>query len=225
MQTIIDAESQALEITNSLNAIAITDQETYNAAVEARTQAKDWTKKAGDFFDGLVKPAYAAYKNLLDTKKKVLEPVETHIASINKALVNWDYEQEKLRQAEQARLAAEAQKQAEEERLQQAMELEEAGADAASVASVLSAPVAFVPAPVAAPTYEKSKAVVYRDNWSAEVIDLYALVKEVAKDKSKIGLLQPNQTALNQMAKALKATMVLPGVRAVNNRVAATGRG
>jgi hypothetical protein len=225
MQTIIDAESQALEITNSLNAIAITDQESYNAAVEARTQAKDWTKKAGDFFDGLVKPAYAAYKNLLDTKKKVLEPVETHIASINKALVNWDDEQERLRRIEQERLAAEARQKAEEERLAMAVALEESGADQASVESLLAPSAAFVPAPVAAPTYEKSKAVIYRDNWSAEVTDLYALVKEVAKDKSKIGLLQPNQTALNQMAKALKATMVLPGVRAVNNRVAATGRG
>lgn len=225
MSSIIQIESEGLELKKQLEVVKIDSQETYDAAVEARVAAKDWTKKATEFFDGLIKPAYVAYKNLLDNKKKVIEPVDQHIATINKALVDWDDEQEKLRRQEQERLAAEARKKEEEERLLQAIALEESGADKATIASLIEAPATFVPAPVAAPTYTASKAVIMRDHWTAEVTDLHALVKAVAKDKSKLNLLSPNMPALNSLAKALKDTMVVPGVRAVNNRIAASGRG
>lgn len=224
MQSVIEVEAEALELRNQLSAVVITDQKTYDKAVNARVDGKAWLKGAGEFFDNLVKPAYAAYKNLLDTKKKVLEPVEGHVNQINKALLKWDQEQEQLRREEQRRLEEEARRQAEEEKLRTAVELESNGADPESVSAFLTAPVATAPV-VAAPTYERSSAVVYRDNFSGEVTNLLALVKYVAKNPSFIGLLQINQTALNAQAKALKETMSIPGVRAVNNRVVASGRG
>lgn len=228
MQTInsvIDAESQALELQQQFASVVILDQQSYDFAVAARVDGKAWLKDANDWFDSIQKPAYEAYKGILDKRKQVCDPVDKQIAAINRALIDWDAEQERQRLVEQRRLEAEERARIEEERLQTAVELEQNGADAESVSEFLSAPVVSSVPVVAARTYEKSNAVVYRDNYSGEVTNLLALVKYVAKNPNFIGLLQINQTALNSQAKALKETMSIPGVRAVNNRVVASGRG
>lgn len=223
--SMIEAEQQAIELQAQLQALTITDQTSYDKAVEARVSAKAWLKEVGEFFDSMQKPAYEAYKKILDNRKTACEPVEKHLANLNRALIAFDDEQERLRREEQRRLEEIAFKEAEEKRLAEAAHLEQVGADAETIDAMLSAPVAVVERPIATPTYERSKAVIYRDNWQGEVTDLFALVKAVAKDKSKLNLLQINQPALNQLAKALKETMAIPGVRAVNNKVAASGRG
>lgn len=220
-----EAEVKALEIQHQLAAIAITDQQSYEQAVAARVQAKAWLKSASDWFDGLVKPLYTAYKAALDKKKQVLDPVEQTVTGLNKALSAWDYEQEQLRLREQRRIEVEAHRQAEEQRLADAVYLEETGADAETITALLDTPVVNHVPVVAAATYEKSSAVVYRDNWGGEVTDLYALIKAVAKNKNLLGLVQINQPALNRMARDLKGAMEIPGTRPVNNRVVASGRG
>lgn len=234
LSSTIEAEVQALELQNQLAAVVITDQPTYDAAVEARTKGKQFLKDANDWFDSIQKPAYEAYKGILDKRKQVCSPVEDQITAINRGLITWDSEQERLRQVEQRRLEEEARQAAEAERLEMAVSLETNGADAESVAELLSAPVAMTSAIVAPATYQKSKAVNYRDNFSAEITDFFALVKAVAKDKSKLNLLVgiakngdryiPGPS-LNQLAKALKETMSIPGCRVVNNKVVASGRG
>lgn len=223
--SLVDIEQQAISIRQEMTALTITDQATYDLAVEKRTAAKNWLKGAEEWFDGIQKPAYDAYKNILNQRKLVCDPTETAIRQINGALVRWDEAQERLRREAQLKLEAEARQKAEEERLAQVVELEAQGVDEMTVNAVLDAPVQVTEIAVAPQTYERSKAVTYRDNWSGECFDLFKLVQAVAKDKSKIGLLQINQQALNQMAKALKESMSIPGCRPVNNKVVATGRG
>jgi hypothetical protein len=223
--TLVDLEQEAISVRSEIAALAVTDQKSYDLAVEKRTAAKSWLKSAEEWFDGIQKPAYDAYKNILAQRKLVCEPTEAAIKQINGALLSFDQEQERIRRDEQRRLDEEARKKAEDDRIAQAAEMESKGVDAATVNAVLDAPITVMAPVVAAPTYERSSQVVYRDNWSAECFDLFKLVQAVAKDKSKIGLLQVNTTALNQMAKALKESMAVPGCRAVNNKVVASGRG
>ncbi len=52
--------------------------------------------------------------------------------------------------------------------------------------------------------------------WSGEVTDINALVHAVAEGKAPIDLLQINTAELNRLAKALRSTMNVPGVRAVS---------
>lgn len=217
----VEVEAQALEIKTALTNVAITTQQDYDKVVAARVEAKAWLKTAGEYFDGLVKPAYAAYKNLLDAKKAVLEPVETTVTTINRELLAWDQAQEALRRAEQVKLEQEARAKAEAERIQHAELLHAAGADEEAIGELLNEPV-IVTEMVAAPkTYEASKSVVYRDNYSGEVTDLKALVKYIAKNPSFINLVQVNQTAVNQLAKSMKETLAIPGIKVVNNKVVA----
>jgi hypothetical protein len=224
-KSLVDIEHEALSISAEMNAIVITDQATYDIAVDKRTAASTWLKNAREFFKGMKDPAYAAWKKICSNENLVCDPVDAQLKQINGALVKWDQEQERLRRIEQQRLADVARREAEEQRLADAIELEKQGAPAEAVEAVISAPVEVFAPVVAAPTYERSKQVVYRDNWGGQCDDLFKLVQAVAKDKSKLGLLQVNQTALNQMAKALKESFAIPGCRAVNNKVAASGRG
>lgn len=224
-QNLVGVETEAIELRNSLSAIAITDQLSYTRAVAARVEAKAWLKNAGEYFDGLVKPAYAAYKNLLDAKKKVIEPVENTVNTINRELLSWDQTQERLRRDAQVRLEQEARAKAEAARIQEAELLQAAGAGEEAIEELLEEPV-IVTEMVAAPkTYEASKSVVYRDNYSGEVTDLKVLVKYIAKNPSFINLIQVNQTAVNQLAKSMKETLAIPGIKVVNNKVVASGRG
>ena len=99
--------------------------------------------------------------------------------------------------------------------------------DTAGAERLISEPVlvpTVAPAPVFAPPavvveVPKVAGISFRVDWSAEVTDLSQLVLAVAEQRQSIGLLLPNQTALNQMARALKGSMRVPGVEAVSKRI------
>jgi hypothetical protein len=203
-------------------AVEIVDQTTYNVAVERRTIAAEWLKNSRAFFKSMKDPAYAAWKKICENENLVCEPVDKQIKRINAALINFDNAQAELRRQEQIRLQQIERERSERERLENAVIAEQQGMDEETVEAVLETPVAM--AVVAPPTYERSSAVTYRDNWQGVCDDLFALVKAVAKDRSKLNLLQVNQSALNARAKSDKSLMNIPGVRAVNNRIVATGR-
>mgnify|MGYP003649587028 CR=1 FL=1 len=223
--TEIDVEAEGLELRSELSALTIVDQSSYDLAVERRVAAKTWLKGAGEFFDGIIKPIYSSYKNAMEKKKLVVEPVERTVADLNRELLAWDEAQARIRREEQRRLEEQARREAEEQRLEAAAHAEAMGASAEQVNAVLDEEIVITAPVVAEPTYEKSGAVVYRDNWGGEVTDLKALVKYVAKNPTFIGLLSANPTAVNQMARSLKETMNIPGIKAVNNKVVASGRG
>jgi hypothetical protein len=139
-------------------------------------------------------------------------------------------EAEEARQAEIRRQEAEAKRLAEERALADAVQAEAEGAEPEEVSAILDTPVDvqhFIApppppvqyvAPVVPQTYQRAEGVSKpRDNWSAEVTDLHALVKHVAEHPECLNYLAANTVALNQMAKAQKQLMKIPGVRAVNN--------
>ncbi len=223
--SLVELEQEALTVKNEMAAISIVDQESYNDAVLKRTQADKWLRNARDFFKGMKDPAYAAWKKICANENLVCDPVEAVKKQLNRALLDWDYEQQQKQRQAQLELEAEARRKAENERIAQAEQMKAEGATEETIDAVLDTPVQVTEIAVAAPTYEASKAVIYKDNWGGVCDDLFKLVQAVAKDKSKIGLLMVNQPALNQMAKALKESMSIPGCRPVNNRIAATGRG
>lgn len=63
-----------------------------------------------------------------------------------------------------------------------------------------------------------------RENWSANVYDMMALVKAVAAGRAPISYLLPNQKLLDMQAKALKSELKISGVKAIKETsVAARG--
>lgn len=158
--SLVELEQQAISVRSEMSAIAITDQPSYDVAVEKRTAAVAWLKKAEAFFDPSIADAHALHKKLLGQKKSVCEPVEGTIKSINRELIRFDEEQARKRREEQRRLEEEARRKAEEERIAQAEQMQAAGAEEEVIDAVLEAPVVVTEISVAEPTYEKSKEVI-----------------------------------------------------------------
>lgn len=221
---LIEIEQEAISIREEIQDLVITDQPSYDLAVERRTAAVKWLKNAEAFFKPPIEDAHRLHKKLIAQMNAVINPTQSAITKINSALIAWDREQEKLRLQKQREAEEAARKEAEERRLAEALAMEAAGMEAESVQQMLDTPIKDIAPVVAEATYEKSSAVIYRDNWDGVCDDLWKLVKAAAKDKSKLALLQINQQALRQMAKSLKELMDIPGCRAVNKSAIASGR-
>ncbi len=118
--------------------------------------------------------------------------------------------QRKANEAAQKGNAEEAQKIAEQAQL--AFQTGQAQANViAQEASAMNAPVA-----VAAPA--KVVGISTREVWKAEVTDKEALIKYIAANPACLNLVDINTSAVNQMAKAMKGNLNIPGLRAYSEK-------
>lgn len=212
-------KEEALTVIEQAKAIKISDQQSYDQAAGLLLETimpirKKWAAywQGTDADPGPVKLAYRTYQSLLDKFNAADKPMAEAEKTAKAAISDWDIKQEKRQQElqRQAQEAAEALE--EEERLAAAVIAEESGASEEQVRDIVAAPRQAVAAPVA-PTYQRASGIgKRRENWSAEVKDLKALVKAAAAGKVPIDYLLPNQTALNARAKADRNTMNIPGV-------------
>jgi hypothetical protein len=131
-------------------------------------------------------------------------------------------EQERIR-AEQERERARLQREAEEKRLAEAAELEQAGKLEQAAAAIEAPVVVEAPAPLAPPPLKplyvppapQMKGVGFTERWSAEVVDIAALVR-YAGAHPELGLVVANTATLNALARTQKAALSIPGVKAVS---------
>ena len=69
------------------------------------------------------------------------------------------------------------------------------------------------------PETKKPTGISTRVNWKAELVDIKALCKAVADGTWPVNLVAANMPALNQMARAAKNNLNIPGVRAISEQV------
>jgi hypothetical protein len=242
---VVALETQARSFGADVQALRITDAERYAEAGALLKAIAVYVRRVGEVLDPIVEAAHRAHKVAVAQRDRLLQPATEAKRTLGLRMATWDAEQARLRREaaeavqrererleREARLVAEAeqrrlQEEAETRRLEEAVALEQAGDGAGAVARLeapISTPV-VVPAPivVAAPPPlrpPKVEGVSYRVEWSAEVEDFGALVRAVAAGQQPITLLSANMAALNQLARALKGAMGVPGVRAVSTRMA-----
>lgn len=169
---------------------------------EERTRLKAPILEAGRAIDGFFKKPIAMLDEAADT--------------VNRAMIGFKREQDRIAREEQAKLEAAAE--AERRRLAaEARELAEAGraeeaAQVQSVAAVMVAPRAAVEAP-------KAEGVHTRTTYKANVVNLGALVEHIAanykSDPSLLDYIDPDMTTLNRLAGALRDGLRIPGVEVV----------
>jgi hypothetical protein len=223
MQTEIVPEeqlkSEALTVVEQAVAVRIFDQPTYEAACSLLLdQIKPFRKRWADYWEAPKTAAYQAYKVILAKFQQGDAPLALAEAQVKAAIAIWDIEQERKRQ-ELQREAERAERKAEEEARQNAAAVaEDSGASEEEVAAIVEAPILAVAQPVA-PTYQRASGISRRSNWKAKVTDLHSLVKAAAKDKSLLAYLEPNETALNNRAKADRQTLNIPGVVAYDDAI------
>jgi hypothetical protein len=73
----------------------------------------------------------------------------------------------------------------------------------------------FSPVPALVPAYTRPKGISTPKTFVAEVTDIRLLCRAIADGKEPAHYVTPNMTALNQLARAQKNAMALPGVRAI----------
>lgn len=216
-----EIEQKALSIPEHARDLKIINTETYQRGGELLVAIKGLRKEIDNCFSPIIEKAFAAHKEAVAQRRKVEAPLVEAEAILKPAMAAWDTEQERIRREEQRRLEDAARKRAEDEQLAMAAQAERAG-DKESAQAIIDAPVEVAPVivPTAAP---KLSGVSYRENWSAQVVDIMALIKAVAAGQQPASLLTVNLPALNQMARALKDSLNIPGVKAVCEKVVAAG--
>lgn len=220
---------QALAFPDRARAIQISDADTYGRACEFLKGIKAFREQIADTFDPHIRRAHEAHKALCKEKQDAEAPLAQAERIVKDALVVYDREQERIRQAEARRLQEEARLQEEERRLMDAIELEEAGKATgddglqAEADALLEQPI-IVPTVAVAPATPKVQGVAFRETWSAKVTSVAALAKYVAANPQFAALLSANMPALNAQARSLKGQLQIPGVEAVCTRDVAARR-
>lgn len=186
----------------------------YELAADELKEIKAKAKALNDKRKAITTPIDEAKKSVMDLFRAPLDTLAKAEDSIKKAMM--DYTNEQRRIALENQIAAQKESSTQRASLKaEAEKIAETG-DVEQAAALVTAAVAIAPA-VAAEKPIKVDGISTRVTWSAQVTDLATLIKYVAENPQFAGLLQPDQKALNDMARALKGNLKIPGVLAVTN--------
>lgn len=213
--TISPPESQALAAESEgsrdiAETIVIASPETYQWAGEQLREIKSKAKELDERRKKITKPLDEAKKQVMDLFRPALEFLTQAETIIKRKMIVYQSEQEKIRREAEAK-AREAQRKEQERLEEQARKAEAKGK--AEQAEALRQQADMTPAVVVAPEAPKANGTSIRTDWEAEVMDKKALIKAIAAGTAP-DVLDVNMKTLNQMARALKDQLNIPGVRA-----------
>ena len=204
-QQINEVTTLALSVPDQAKQISIKTMDDYVRAGEIMLTIKAIRKKITDTFKPIKQKMDAAKQEVLDQERAADAPLKEAEALLSPQIIAWNREQERLRQAEEARLREEARKQEEERRLQEAILAEQHGQKEEAEA-IMETPVQV--APVVVPkSVPKVSGMSIRDNWKFKITNEKLIPREYLKvDEVKIG----------QVVRALKSATTIPGVEVYN---------
>jgi len=207
-----EAESTALSLRSSIDALEVTDQKSYDLANAYNKQAYEGKKAFHVWFDPMDDASKKQRQAVIAQGKKIDEPFDYAIKTTGDRSAKWMREEQAKADAIRREAEAIARKKAEDEALENAQRLQDAGMnDLAEV--ILSAPVEVEKVRIPEPA--KAEGVYYTDHFSAEVVDLMALVKAIAEGRQPITYIEANMTALNGIARSAKEAAAIDGVKIV----------
>lgn len=134
---------------------------------------------------------------------------------------------EAKRRAEEQRVRVEREaglRQDQDRLLDEARHVESTGGTKEEVDAIIEEAQTLPPPPVAARPITTARGASTRENWKCEVTSIIQLVIFIATHPEHINLLMVNTTAANQLAKAQKSGLKIPGLRAFNDPVLSTRR-
>lgn len=194
-------------------AFAIVDAEGHKAGLFYLNELANVERAAIELFRQPKAKAFEAHKAVCAAEKSILDPIKATRGRLSTALLQYETAERQRAEREQREREAAAKKIAEQEALAAAAAAEEAGDPEAMTIldEALSAP---PPAIFVEPQITKIPGVHDRTVWSGVVIDKMALVQFVATHPEYEDLLDVNQSALNRWARAQRALLNIPGVKA-----------
>ncbi len=225
MSTSIDTlEQRSLTVVERARILTIRTAEDAERAAELARAIRELRAEAEAHHRPVIQAALEAHRRALDALKRIDEPLREAENLVKRALAEWTAEQERLRLEAERRAREEAERLRLEAIEAQIEAMESAGASPqeiqAAIAAAESSPVIAprVPSPV------RPSGVSTRRIYRAHVHSLIELVRWVAENPSHENLLEPNQSALNALARAQGTALSIPGVRVVVEDVVAVRR-
>jgi hypothetical protein len=214
-------KSDALAWPERAAALRVTDTQSYTIASEMLKGIKALRNRIADVFDKHISAAHAQHKALVKEKADAEAPLTQAEGTIKRSLIAYSEEQERIRKAEERRLAEIARKAEEDRRMAEAAALE-AEALATGDVEMLATANEIVEAPLVAPVVTLPKAtptvsgISYREVWKFRVTNVALVPREfLAVDETKIG----------GVVRAMKGLAKIPGVEVYSEKVAsASGR-
>lgn len=197
--------------------LIISNQGDYEVASTVLSEVKNRYKELDTQRKEITKPIDTAKKAVMELFRSPLELLEKAESKIKGLMIGYTNEQERKAREEQLRL----QKIADAEAARQKKILDEKIARAEASGKTEKAEelqmqketITPIVAPIIAPQIETPKGVSYRDNWTAEVIDINLIPREY---------LVVNMQALNAVAKSTKGTLTIPGVKFTSTKILAS---
>ena len=193
-------ERQSTEVLDQSMLLRIFDTASFTRATHFLKDIKSVQAEINSAFDPIIQAQHLAHKKSIETKRKYSLPLLKAEGIVKEKIKIYHLEQERIRQAEEARLHHEAKK-AEEERLLQMAEQAEKAGDTEEAEAILKQP---VNAPVISlQSKTKGKGVSYREVWKFRIkdVDLIPNTYKVV-DERKIGA----------VVRALKDKTNIPGI-------------
>lgn len=213
-------ETEALTLAQEAYQVQISDQESYDNAMAFLEGVRHFLRRMDAIFDPIIQKANQTHKEAIAQKKKVVKPAIDAELIVTQRKVRFDQDQQRAQLDEQRRREAEAKREREEMLLNAAEHAETQGAPRETVDAILEQP-DTAPPPAAPPMHRIDKRVYTRDVWKGEITDMKALIAAAASGKAPPTVLQGNQMVINALAKSLRDTMDIPGLRAYCDKVPA----
>jgi colicin import membrane protein len=220
---VIELEQKAEVLVTEAKALKIINQQTYDLAAARLLAVADLRREIIDHHAPMKKSTYAAWQHVIGAEKKLLDPVAEAERLYKVSISIYEAEQRRREEESRREAEAEARRQAEEQREREIEEAEGLGATGEEIRAMLNEPLVVPPARVE-PVFQQARGVSVAANWKGEVTSLPALVKAVAENKASIGLVMANETAINQLARATRDTLQVPGIRFFSESVVRAGR-
>lgn len=211
-----DLDIQSVNLSKQVGSLKVNSQEGLETASGLRKNLKELLSKIDVTRKNITKPLDEAKKNVMNLFRPIETAIENNLKHVDSLIITYTDGQEKLRAEQELKLRRQAE--AEEKKKRDALEerarkaAESGKAEKAAELQQKAAEVQ-VTAPTLAPTFQKPSGLSFRENWSAQVVDIKALAKAVAEGRVSPNFICGNMPVLNAQARATKDSLPVDGVK------------
>ena len=207
----ITLEEKALSIPDQVNAIIITNPETYQQMAGIFLVIRSLRKEIADTFNPLIQKAHESHKAILAEKARHDKPLDDGERKAKSLMQSWDAEQARIAREEETRLREIARKAEEERIMQEALQAEQEG-DKQTAEAIIQEEIYIPPVTVAKAT-PKVSGVIFRTYWKWRVKKLALIPRQY---------LIPNEVLINSLVTHNKnkeqSEQMIPGIEVWSER-------
>ena len=206
-------ENAVLSLPDQARAISvILDDDQYARAGEVLLRIKALRKQVNEAFDPIIKKTDEAHSEAIARKRKVEAPLVEAEGHLKPRIGVYIEEKERQRREEERALQEKAQKEAEDQQVREAEDLERMG-DKVGAQAVIAVPVRA--APVVVP-----KSIPKLQGVSTKVVWKFRISNQ---DNLPRDYMTPDLVKIGAVVRALKGAAQIPGVEAYSEQVIAAG--